>query len=205
MGQSMSSAREGIFLQGDREATEQALQDMDILHKAMELQLDQFDSQFEEKSLSQPSSTRSEIPFSRSTRKERFTNVQIKDGPKRTISRVIDSLFNHYREEYDRAVFEGFKEVVENALAPFMHTTDIGQYEEKKYFIFVIRDTLVRIDVMIWRWNFTKKGFSNNIQSATGYVLYTSVVDESVLETSEFVSLISLFSNGGNSKQYVNR
>ncbi|RSL92914.1 hypothetical protein CEP52_013562 [Fusarium oligoseptatum] len=88
-------------------------------------------------------------------------------------------------------VKEGFKKVVTSALRPFMERTEVGQHKEEKYFIYVMHNAVIRLDVILWRWNFTSKGFSNIYESALGYLVCTSVVDVTALKTSEFVFLIS--------------
>lgn len=79
--------------------------------------------------------------------------------------------------------------LVTDALNIFMGRTEVGQHTEQRYFIFVQRNAVVRLDVMVctqaldlislatwktnsplklWRWNFAGAGFSNNVQGAIG-------------------------------------
>ncbi|KAH8723127.1 hypothetical protein GQ44DRAFT_711008 [Phaeosphaeriaceae sp. PMI808] len=145
------------------------------------------------KFLNPTSTEKIEVPGNRALRKVRYSTVKVKDGPNQDISGAVDSFFSIGNSGVDTtsAVTTGFKKIVSSALDAFMGNTDIGQHTEQKYFVFMQHNAVVRLDVMLWRWNFSGKGFSDSCENALGYVVCTSIVDVAALKTSEFVFLIS--------------
>ncbi|KAJ6448149.1 hypothetical protein C8R45DRAFT_948142 [Mycena sanguinolenta] len=91
--------------------------------------------------------------------------------------------------------FPRFPDVVTTALNVFLTNTSAGQMEEKKYFIYMHHNAIVRLDVMLWRWKLENHGFSDTTEQVLGYVGYLSVVDIKVLKTSEFVYLLTEYAS----------
>ncbi|KFH43276.1 hypothetical protein ACRE_059790 [Hapsidospora chrysogenum ATCC 11550] len=180
MGQAISAARSAIK-EGDEAAKVKAKQDLDVLAKALDSQLNEFEAKLDAKFLNPTSTEKTEIPGNRVLRKLRFANVKVKG---RNISGAVDEFFSIGNTGVDTkgAVLGGFKKIVSGALDAFMGNTDVGQHKVEKYFIYMQHNAVVRLDVM---------GFSDNCETAFGYVVCTSIVDVAVLKTSEFAFLIS--------------
>ncbi|RSL86022.1 hypothetical protein BHE90_015678 [Fusarium euwallaceae] len=191
MGQAITTVRGSLKL-ADEEARTKAEQDLDVLAQLCRSSLDEFEAKVDAKFLNPDTTQKIDVPGIRALRKTRYSNVIVKDAvePNKSVGDAVDDFLSTGTKTED-AVKEGFKKVVTSALRPFMERTEVGQHKEEKYFIYVMHNAVIRLDVMLWRWNFTSKGFSNIYESALGYLICTSVVDVTALKTSEFVFLIS--------------
>lgn len=192
MGQAITTVRSSIKL-ADEEARAKAEQDLDVLNQLCSSSLNEFEAKLEAKFLNPDATQKVDVPGIRALRKARYHNLIVKDEPNQSIGDAFDDFFSIGTggSKTGDAVKEGFKEVVTSALGSFMERTDVGQHKEEKYFIYVMYNAVIRLDVMLWRWNFVGKGFSDKYESALGYLVCTSVVDVGALKTSEFVFLIS--------------
>ncbi|KAM6533444.1 hypothetical protein FALCPG4_006428 [Fusarium falciforme] len=195
MGQAITIVRSSIKL-ADEEARAKAEQDLDVLNQLCSSSLNEFEAKLEAKFLNPDATQKVDVPGIRALRKTRYHNLIVKDEPNKSIGDAFDDFFSTGTggPSTGDAVKEGFKKVVTSALGPFMERTDVGQHKEEKYFIYVMYNAVIRLDVMLWRWNFAGKGFSDKYESALGYLICTSVVDVSALKTSEFIFLISEYS-----------
>ncbi|KAH7158354.1 hypothetical protein DER46DRAFT_685386 [Fusarium sp. MPI-SDFR-AT-0072] len=201
MGQAISAARSAIK-EADEAANVKAKQDLDVLAKALDSQLNEFEAKIDAKFLNPASTEKLEIPGNRALRKVRYSEVKVKDAPSKDISGAVDEFFSIGNSGVDTksAVLGGFKKIVHSALNAFMGNTEVGQHKEEKYFIYMQHNAVVRLDVMLWRWNFSGKGFSDKCESAYGYIICTSIVDVAALKTSEFVFLISEYAGDDESE-----
>ncbi|CAN8099638.1 unnamed protein product [Discula destructiva] len=198
MGQAISAARKevaGI----DEEAKKQAKLDLEVLTKAVDSQLNEFEAKLDANFLNPLATSKIEVPGIRALRKTRFSKVGIKGEPNDMVSGAVDDFFSIGNAGVGTgdALKNGFKKIVTGALEIFLGKTDVGEFKENKYFVYMMHNAVVRLDVMLWRWNFTGKGFSNTHENALGYVICTSIVDVTSLKTSEFVFLISEYAGDG--------
>ncbi|KAL6353107.1 hypothetical protein LRP88_13595 [Fusarium phalaenopsidis] len=202
MGQAITRLHSSINL-ADEEARAKAKQDLDVLNQLCSSSLNEFEAKLDAKFLNSNSTQKVDVPGIRALRKTRYHNLIVKDEPNNSIGDAFDDFFSTGTgcSNTGDAVKEGFKKVVTSALGPFMERTDVGQHQEEKYFIYVMHNAVIRLDVMLWRWNFAGNGFSDKYESALGYLVCTSVVDVSALKTSEFVFLISEY--GGDQEEEI--
>ncbi|KAJ3465617.1 hypothetical protein MRS44_006275 [Fusarium solani] len=202
MGQAITTVRSSLKL-ADEEARVKAKQDLDVLMQLCSSSLNEFEVKLDAKFLNPDATQKVDVPGIRALRKTRYHNLIVKDAPSKSISDAVDDFFKTGTggSNTEDAVMGGFKKVITSALGPFMERTDVGQHKEEKYFIYVMHNAVIRLDVMLWRWNFAGKGFSDKYESALGYLVCTSVVDVSALKTSEFVFLISEY--GGDQEEDI--
>ncbi|RSL58025.1 hypothetical protein CEP54_008004 [Fusarium duplospermum] len=189
MGQAITTVRDSLKLV-DEEAKVKATQDLDVLAQLCRSSLDEFEVKLDAKFLNPDTTQKIDVPGIRALRKTRYSSVIVKDAPNKSIGDAVDDFLSTGAGTGD-AVKEGFKKVVTSALRPFMERTEVGQHKEEKYFIYVMHNAVIRLDVMLWRWNFASQGFSDIYENALGDLVCTSVVDVTALKTSEFVFLIS--------------
>jgi len=118
--------------------------------------------------------------------------------PSETIGDAIDGFFDIGNDgvKTSDALKKGFKSVVKGALDVFLGNTEAGQKEETKYFVYMHNNAVVRLDIKLFRWNFSGKGFSDTYESVLGYYVCLSVVDVKILKTPEFVYLVSQYASG---------
>ncbi|KAJ4149725.1 hypothetical protein NW754_001159 [Fusarium falciforme] len=204
MGQAIMTVRSSLKL-ADEEARAKAEQDLDVLNQLCSSSLNEFEAKLEAKFLDPDATQKVDVPGIRALRKTRYHNLIVKDEPNKSIGDAFDDFFSTGTggPNTGDTVKEGFKvpssscsldvranhslawqKVVTSALGPFLERTDVGQHKEEKYFIYVMHNAVIRLDVMLWRWNFAGKGFSDKYESALG-------LDVSALKTSEFLFLIS--------------
>ncbi|KAI2463065.1 hypothetical protein F4781DRAFT_417860, partial [Annulohypoxylon bovei var. microspora] len=204
MGAALSAVYDGVS-GADEQERQRTRQDLQVLQKAVEYKLNQFESKITEMFLNSESTSRTQVPGLRALRKSRYTTVGIKGAPIENVSRAIDDYLSMgiSGSSAGQDIRGGFKKIVSNALSVILSNTDAGEHEEQRFFVYVQHNAVVRLDVMLWRWNFTGKGFSDKYENALGYVICTSVVDVSALKTAEFVYLISEYA--GDSDEEVTK
>ncbi|KAI4090497.1 MAG: hypothetical protein LQ339_008356 [Xanthoria mediterranea] len=167
MGAAISTLRETLK-EGDRAIEEKKKQDLEIMQRMVDAQLDKYEADLNTKFLSPDATAKTEVPGIRALRRTRSSTAI-----------TSENLLN------------GFKKTVTTALNVFLGNASAGQKDESKYFVYIHHNAIVRVDVKLWRWNFVGTGFSDTYKSVMGYIICLSVVDIAVLKTAEFVYLIS--------------
>ncbi|OTA81430.1 hypothetical protein M434DRAFT_37533 [Hypoxylon sp. CO27-5] len=187
----------------DEQERQKARQDLEVLQKAVEYKLSQFEHRLHERFLNPDAVAKTQVPGLRALRMSRYSNVGIKGTPEENVSGAIDNYLGTGRTglSSEASLKDGFKKIVATTLKEILSNTDAGEHEKDAFFIYVQHNSVVRLDVMLWRWNFTGKGFSDKYENVLGYMICTSVVDVSALKTAEFVYLISEYA--GDSEEEV--
>ncbi|KAI1454297.1 hypothetical protein F4805DRAFT_477657 [Annulohypoxylon moriforme] len=198
MGAAISTVYAGLS-DADEQERQRTRQDLEVLQRAVAHKLDQFDSKITEMFLNSESVSRAQVPGLRALRKSRYASVGVKGNSFEDVSKAIDDYLSTSGTQQD--IRDGFKKLVFNSLRGILSATSAGEHEEQKFFVYVQHNAVVRLDVMLWRWNFTGKGFSDKYENAFGYIICTSVVDVTTLKTAEFVYLISEYA--GDSEEEV--
>ncbi|KAJ5242601.1 uncharacterized protein N7469_000928 [Penicillium citrinum] len=208
MGQVISAIRESVR-EADKVAEEKAKQDLDILQKLVDSKLNQFQHELNERFLNPDATSKTQVPGIRALRWERRSLTNISDKvvePADSIGDTVDQFFSAGGEKTSEAVKDGFKGVVKTALNVFLSNTEVGEFSEEKFFVYMVHNTIIRVDVKLWRWNFAGEGFSSKYKSVLGFlldVMCISAVDPSKLHTAEFIYLISEYA--GDEEENVNK
>ncbi|KAH8200522.1 hypothetical protein TruAng_005299 [Truncatella angustata] len=192
-----------------RAAEEKARDDLEVLQKMMHAKFDEYQLQLNEKFLNAESVAKTQVPGTRALRWHRRVSVQISDQPADEADEIIDSFLQIGDDDDKGASRKGFKvcsiqsvgryivdvfgikTVVKSALDRFLKNTATGQQEEEKFFIYAVHNTIVRVDIKLFKWNLAVQGFSDVWKGLLGYIICLSVVDPTKLDTDEFVYLIS--------------
>ncbi|KAI6083769.1 hypothetical protein F4821DRAFT_183967 [Hypoxylon rubiginosum] len=187
----------------DQETRQKTRQDLDVLQKAVDSKLNEFDHKLTDEFLNQAATSRSDVPGMRAVRKTRLTHVGVKGTPDEMVSGAIDSHFPIGSAGIDSedALRDGFKKIVATSLNAILSDTDAGEHEDRSYFFYVHHQAVARLDIMLWRYNFVGKGFSDRYENALGYLISTSVVDVGVLGMDEFVYIISEHADDSDEKK----
>ncbi|KAJ5388167.1 hypothetical protein N7509_010708 [Penicillium cosmopolitanum] len=202
MGQAISAMRESVK-EADKIAEEKAKQELDILQKLVDSKLNEFQFEINERFLNPDATSKTQVPGIRALRWERRSLTKISDNPADSISETVDQFFSAGGEKTSNAVKEGFKGVVKTALNVFLGNVEVGEFSEEKFFVYMVHNTIIRVDVKLWRWNFSGEGFSSKYKSVLGYIMCISAVDPSKLHTAEFIYLISEYA--GDDEENVNK
>lgn len=173
------------------EQEEKAKQDLEILQKLVDAKLNQFQSELNEHFLNPDSSSKTQVPGIRALRWEKRAHANIEQRPDDCVEKAVDDFFDAGSKNNPDAVKKGFKEVVKTALNVFLGNTEAGEISEDKFFVYMLHNTIVRVDVKLWRWNLSGHSLSATHKSVLGYIMCISAVDPLKLHTAEFVYLIS--------------
>ncbi|KAI0835401.1 hypothetical protein F5Y06DRAFT_306190 [Hypoxylon sp. FL0890] len=187
----------------DEQERQKARQDLEVLQKAVAYKLNQFEDKLRERFLNPDSVAKTQVPGLRALRISRYSNVGIKGAPEENVSGAIDNYLGTAKTGFssEASLKDGFKKIVSTAMKDILSTTAAGEHEQEAFFVYVQHNSVIRLDVMLWRWNFTGNGFSDKYENVLGYVICTSIVDVSALKTAEFVYLISEYA--GDSEEEV--
>ncbi|KAG8739113.1 hypothetical protein FRC10_006132, partial [Ceratobasidium sp. 414] len=150
---------------------------------------------------------RRSVPGNRAIRWVREYTVGVSEKPAENIENAVDSFFGIAsattgQERKDKIV-EGFKSVVKTTLDAFMGNAQAGEHEEEKFFIFVQHNAIIRIDVRLWRYNFSSKSVMAEESNVLCYIICSSVVDRSVLTFDEMIYLLSEHAGDENVEAYI--
>ncbi|CAL8582355.1 hypothetical protein XPA_008022 [Xanthoria parietina] len=191
MGAAISALREALT-EGDRAIEEKKKQDLEIMQRMVDAQLDKYEADLNTKFLSPDATAKTEVPGIRALRRTRSSTAITSENPADGITGAIESFFGAAGGDDTKGqLLNGFKKTVTTALNVFLGNASAGQKDESKYFVYMHHNAIVRVDVKLWRWNFVGSGFSDTYKSVMGYIICLSVVDIAVLKTAEFVYLIS--------------
>ncbi|QOS67053.1 hypothetical protein GS424_010905 [Eggerthella guodeyinii] len=77
-----------------------------------------------------------------------------------------------------KGVKAGFQKLVKQGLSGLIGNTSIGETEEKMFFVFPENYSIVRVDVMAYKYTFSSKGvLANNVENVFVYTMAKSIVD----------------------------
>ncbi|KAL8998616.1 MAG: hypothetical protein Q9169_002367 [Polycauliona sp. 2 TL-2023] len=216
MGAAISALRENLQA-ADRAMEEKKKQDLEIMQRMVDAQLDKYEADLNAKFLAPDATAKTEVPGIRALRRthgisgaiESFfgaaeggdTKSQLLNGfkvlcspapyfPSRGAKPCRRKVPSSHERKHE-LMAETVQKTVTTALNVFLGNASAGQKDESKYFVYMHHNAIVRVDVKLWRWNFVGTGFSDTYKSVMGYIICLSVVDIAVLKTAEFVYLIS--------------
>ncbi|KAL8848618.1 MAG: hypothetical protein Q9221_006392 [Calogaya cf. arnoldii] len=191
MGAAISALRESLK-EADRAMEEKKKQDLEIMQRMVDAQLDKYEADLNTKFLSPDATAKTEVPGTQALRRTRSSTAITSENPADGITGAVESFFGAADGDGSKAqLLNGFKKAVTTALNVFLGNASAGQKDESKYFVYMHHNAIVRADVKLWRWNSVGTGFSDTYKSVMGYIICLSVVDIAVLKTAEFVYLIS--------------
>ncbi|KAJ2913567.1 hypothetical protein MD484_g6827, partial [Candolleomyces efflorescens] len=212
MGQAIAAARQQAS-QADEESKKKTLEQLSFLVNAANSKLDHYQNQLEEQFFSMfqdpESVSKKQIPGMRAVRWERGYRVGIKNNDEDTASGlndVVDGTFGAIGSAVNGgSVLSGFKKIVGGALKAILGCDEAGEQEEQKFFVFVKHNAIIRIDVKIWRYNFSNKGIIAGTENVFCYTFCTSVVNSAALKYDEITYLLSEYAGDLNVEAYAQK
>ncbi|KAJ7679598.1 hypothetical protein B0H17DRAFT_875621, partial [Mycena rosella] len=181
---------------GDDAAKKKMKEQLDFLVKAVDAKLDGYQGELDAGFSDPTSIQKRQVPGIRAMRWSREYRVDANDQ----IGAAVDSFFGAAEEGADvrKSVISGFKV---RSLSPsqfssyslsrldvFLGNGEAGEQEDQKFFVFMQHNALVRIDIKMWRYNFSGKGVMSEHENG---VMCLSVVDHMALKLDEMVFLLS--------------
>lgn len=120
------------------------------------------------------------------TSTEWITEYRVNAGSEcnKQISEVVDAFF-------EGKMVEGFKKLISTALNSFIGERSAGEQYKKYYFITMEHNTLIRVDVACWKYQFSSKNVIANVENAFCYSFCKSVVDYDTVSMSVLINQVS--------------
>ncbi|VDB86092.1 unnamed protein product [Peniophora sp. CBMAI 1063] len=212
---------------------------LDVLLKLTDARLDAYQKELEMMFVDGDSAAKRTVPGKRALRfsryvgvdvgnKSRYTAVEGSEEVRHPVFLGVEDVVCRFfgipvadlgKAEDKRALaIRGFASVVSNGLQAILENTSSGENTEKKFFVCIHHNAVIRIDVMTYRYNFTKFDSQTGAQTSTaqtpgstsaagaasvtmvgsyenifGYVYCISVVDHREVTDDEIVFLASEF------------
>lgn len=124
----------------------------------------------------------------------------VKEGASDSVDKVIDQFFSGSDE-----VKNGFKTLVKAALATILGSETAGEQEEHVYVVFMEHNAIVRVDISVWRYNYSSEGVIGHVKDAFCCTFCKSVVDHTKVRLDTLVYLISELAGDENVTQYLEK
>jgi hypothetical protein len=119
-------------------------------------------------------------------------SVNISQTPAANIKEVLDKFF----QGTESSILDGIKGLIEIGLNTILGNRIAGESEQSMFFIIPDRLNLVRVDVRVWRYNFSSTDIIDTIENAFCYIFTKSIIDHKKLTPDELIYFISRISGG---------
>ncbi len=133
-----------------------------------------------------------QIVGKRAIEQYKMYSVDVEQTPTSQITDVIKKFF----EGTDAAIQGGIIGLVELGLNTVLGNRTAGETEQSLFFIIPDKLNLIRVDVKVWRYNFTSKDIYADIDNAVCYIFTKSIIDHTTLTADELIYFISRISGG---------
>ncbi|KAJ5108645.1 hypothetical protein N7456_005320 [Penicillium angulare] len=184
------------FLDNSAEKESKAREQLDILMKLADARLDTFESELMEMFIDRDSVAKRSVPGKRALRFERSVRVDTGSEGSPGVDEAVDAFFG-VADTGSKGVLEGFKAVVKTGLKQILGDTSAGESYDKKFFVCIKHNAIIRVDMFTYRYNFSNEGVIATHKNVLAYVLCISVVDHNELTVDEMVYLASEFAGDG--------
>ncbi|KAG8886544.1 hypothetical protein FRB98_001236 [Tulasnella sp. 332] len=204
MGSAISAVRENITA-GDKANKEEIKDQLDFLVTAADNKLDHFQSELEAGFSNPDSISKKQVPGLRALRFQRGYRVGVSKEANEGIKDVVDTFFKIGENEKGMAagLVEGFRKTVQTGLEAVLGNVQAGEQQEEKFFVFMQHNAIIRIDVKIWKYNFSGKGVMAESENVFAYVFCLSVVDHKILTKDELLYLLSEYAGDDKVMAYI--
>ncbi|KAI0347124.1 hypothetical protein BDW22DRAFT_1351492 [Trametopsis cervina] len=180
------------YLDDSAEKEEKVKEQLEIMMKLADARLDNFQTELEMMFVNPTSAMKRSIPGKRAIRFERSVRVDCGSEGSPGVSEAVDSFFN-VGQGGKQSILDGFKSIVNVALKAALGDTTAGEAYDKKFFVCIHHNAIVRVDFYSYRYNFANEGLVSTHKNVFAYMLCTSVVDHRVVTPDELVFLASEF------------
>ncbi|KEQ93048.1 hypothetical protein AUEXF2481DRAFT_31505 [Aureobasidium subglaciale EXF-2481] len=180
------------FLANSDEKEAKAREQLDILMKLADARLDSFEGELIAMFLDNGSAAKRSVPGKRALRFERSVRVDTSSEGSPGVEQAVDAFFG-MGDTGAKGALEGFKSVVKTGLKQILGDTSAGESYDKKFFVCIKHNAIIRVDMYTYRYNFSNEGVIASHKNVLAYILCTSVVDHNDLTVDEMVYLASEF------------
>lgn len=120
-----------------------------------------------------------------------FWNQQYRINTSSGVSDAINGMIDQFFTGTDQSLKAGFQNMVKIGLQSLLGNAQAGELQDEKFFIVPEYNAFVRVDVKMWRYNFTSTGIISDIEDAFCFVFCKSIVDHSTLSIDELIYFVS--------------
>lgn len=191
------------ILSGSETSKKETKEQLAFLVKAVSAKLDKYESDLHEMFEEPETVEKKMVPGIRALRWEREYRVGVSHNEE-GISEAVNDFFGEDTKSPSNPR-AGFKKLINIALSSILGNNQAGEIEEQKFFIYVEHNAVIRIDMKMWKYNFSSSDIIAEQQNVFGYILCTSVVDTSTLKIDELVYLLSEYRGDADVEAYMDK
>jgi hypothetical protein len=187
-------------LDNSKEKEAQAKEQLELLMKLADARLDTFESELKTMFLDRDSASKTSVPGRRALRFDRHVMVDTEQEPGSGVEAAVDAFFGAGTakgDEVKKDVLDGFKAVVKTALTTILGDSGAGESYDKKFFVCIKHNAIIRVDMYTYQYNFHNAGLIQTHRNVFAYILCISVVDHRDITVDELIYLASEFAGDG--------
>ncbi|KAG8916351.1 hypothetical protein FRC01_003214 [Tulasnella sp. 417] len=203
MGTTVSTAREDL-LKGSHENKNDIKEQLDLLVCMADQRLDHYQSELEAMFLDKGSVRNRQVPGGRALRFSRGYRIGVTSQASSGIKEVVNTFFGAGEngqpagQDTQSRLMDAFRKMISLGLEDFLGNVSVGEQSENKFFVFMQHNAVLRIDLRIWRYNFSSTRVMAEAENVLAYIFCVSVVDHKSLTKDELLYLLTECASGGN-------
>ncbi|OAL44808.1 hypothetical protein IQ07DRAFT_521398 [Pyrenochaeta sp. DS3sAY3a] len=190
MGSAISTVIESKTTNDENERRQR--EQLELIFKLADARLDTMQRELEQTFLDRETTIKRSVPGRRALRFERRIAVDAET----TVEYAVDS-FLGASETTTQYFRDGLKSVVKSGLSPILGDSSTGESYDKKFFVCVKHNALIRIDMSTYKYTFASQGLVGEHKNVLAYLLCISVIDHRDVTSDELVYLASEFAGDG--------
>ncbi|KAL6714002.1 hypothetical protein ACLMJK_008496 [Lecanora helva] len=194
MGAALSAVSNALDTSNADEA--KAKEQLELMMKLADARLDTFEGELKSMFLDHDGAMKTSVPGKRALRFERHVAVDTEKTPGDGVDKAVDAFFGA-ADTGAKGVLDGFKNVVKTGLSTILGDNSAGESYDKKFFVCVKHNAIIRVDMYTYKYNFTTTGVISTHKNILAYILCISVVDHRDVTVDELIYLASEFAGDG--------
>ncbi|KAG8935894.1 hypothetical protein FRC00_010098 [Tulasnella sp. 408] len=208
MGTAVSTAR-ALLVENTEKNKEAVKEQLDFLVCMADNRLDHYQSELEQMFLDKGSVRNRQVPGGRALRFSRGYRVGVTSQASDGIKDVVNTFFGVSEDgkptgqDTKTRLIDGFRKTILLGLDDFLGNVSAGEQSENKFFVFMQHNAIIRIDLRIWRYNFSSKTVLAEAENVLAYIFCLSVVDHKALTKDELLYLLTECASGGDVTELV--
>ncbi|KAG8950272.1 hypothetical protein FRC04_007906 [Tulasnella sp. 424] len=196
MGVAVSKAHSDLLASG-KEAKVAVKEQLEFLVCMANNRLDRYQSELEAMFLDKNSVRNRQVPGGRALRFYRGYRIAVTSEAASGIKDIVNAFFGVSEdgqstgEDAKSRLVDGLSKTILTGLEAFLGNVSAGEQSEDKFFVFIQNNAVMRIDLRVWRYNFSNKEVFAEAENVLAYVFCLSVVDHRALTKDELLYLLT--------------
>ncbi|CAG8718528.1 7727_t:CDS:2 [Acaulospora morrowiae] len=166
MGNTLAAARAEVE-QAEEKEKQKSLQALDFMEKMLKAKMDSFSD-----TLKHPPDDSHLVNLGTIVDQVVDYTINIQKDKGKAVEAVglaVDKFF-------DVDVLGGFKAIIQGSVDAFISDTTVGEKYHQEYHLVIDNNALVRVDSMLYKYNFETNGIVHMVDNAFCYMFYKSVI-----------------------------